>query len=227
MAHPSCTAAVQCKGFATHHKDAYPKITATHSGGGSGNRFMISWQDLFSGSTDCNVSGALYDSAEFTSFCSPGSDSAACPCGNPPSGANRGCNNSSFTGGAQLSMTGHAALGSDTVQFTATGEKPTATSVFLQGNGANLAGVVFGQGIRCVAGTLKRLYVKSAVGGTAVAPVGGDAPVSVRSAALGDTISAGQPRFYMVYYRDPTVLGGCSASSTFNATQSGAVGWIP
>ena len=29
------------------------------------------------------------------------------------------------------------------------------------------------------------------------------------------------------YYRDPVVLGGCPASSTFNATQTGQVGWWP
>jgi hypothetical protein len=30
-----------------------------------------------------------------------------------------------------------------------------------------------------------------------------------------------------VYYRDPNVLGGCPATSTFNATQSGQVSWWP
>jgi hypothetical protein len=38
-------------------------------------------------------------------------------------------------------------------------------------------------------------------------------------------IHGGQSRWYLVYYRDPTVLGGCPASSTFNATQTGAVSW--
>jgi hypothetical protein len=28
-----------------------------------------------------------------------------------------------------------------------------------------------------------------------------------------------------VYYRDPIVLNGCPASSTFNATQTGRVDW--
>jgi len=28
-----------------------------------------------------------------------------------------------------------------------------------------------------------------------------------------------------VYYRDPVVPGGCPASSTFNATQTGRVAW--
>jgi hypothetical protein len=45
------------------------------------------------------------------------------------------------------------------------------------------------------------------------------------SITLGDVISAGQSRWYLVYYRDPIVLGGCSASSTFNATQTARIDW--
>jgi len=81
--------------------------------------------------------------------------------------------------------------------------------------------------VRCVAGSLKRLYVHNAVGGSVTAPVGADLSVSARSAALGDPISAGSTRYYGVYYRDPTVLGGCPAASTFNITQSGSVQWQP
>lgn len=51
--------------------------------------------------------------------------------------------------------------------------------------------------------------------------------MSERSAALGDSIQPGQSRWYFVFYRDPLVLGGCAASSTFNATQTGQVTWLP
>lgn len=65
----------------------------------------------------------------------------------------------------------------------------------------------------CVGCALKRLYVKTAIDGGIVAPDFGvgDLPVSQRSAALGSTIQAGESRWYLVYYRDPTVLGGCAA----------------
>ena len=43
--------------------------------------------------------------------------------------------------------------------------------------------------------------------------------------ARGDLIAAGTHRYYLVYYRDPVVLGSCAASSTFNATQSLDVLW--
>ena len=84
-------------------------------------------------------------------------------------------------------------------------------------------------GVRCTWGSFKRLFTKSAVGGSITAPNfnGGDPAVSARSAALGDTILAGQSRWYLVYYRDPIVLGGCPSTSSFNATQTGEVTWSP
>jgi hypothetical protein len=109
--------------------------------------------------------------------------------------------------------------------FTTSAEKPTATSIVMQGNSLLASGLVFGQGVRCVGGTLKRLYTKTASGGSITAPQGGDLSVSARSSALGDVISAGQSRCYLVYYRDPIVLGGCPASSTFNATQTARIDW--
>ena len=166
----------------------------------------------------------------FTSVCDAGVGGVIfCPCANPPSGAGRGCNNSSNTGGAVLSASGGTYLSSDSLVFTTSGERPTATSVLLQGTTLVAGGVVYGQGIRCVGGTLKRLFTKSAAGGSITAPDfgAGDPQVSVRSAALGDLILAGQSRWYLVYYRDPTVLGGCPASSTFNATQTGRATWSP
>ena len=162
------------------------------------------------------------------SFCDPATSGVmACPCANPALLPGQGCDNSSSTGGAKLTATGNASLVSDTVVFNVTGEKPTATSIVLQGDNVVAAGTQFGQGVRCVGGSLKRLYTKSAVGGAITAPQIGDSAVSARSAFLGDTIASGQHRFYQVYYRDPTVLGGCAASATFNVGQAYDVTWNP
>ena len=164
----------------------------------------------------------------FTSLCDPGMNGVVtCPCGNPPGGPDRGCDNSSGTGGASLSASGIAYLSIDSLVFTTSGEKPTATSVLLQGTTGPAYGILYGQGVRCVGGSLKRLFVKSAIAGSITAPEfsASDPTVSARSAALGDVIQPGQSRWYLVYYRDPTVLGGCPASSTFNATQTGRIDW--
>jgi hypothetical protein len=166
----------------------------------------------------------------FTSICDPGAGGViACPCSNAPSGSGRGCDNSSATGGAVLSASGGTFLSSDSLVFTTSGERPTALSIVSQWSGTSPTGAIFGMGVRCTTGTFKRLYTKSAVGGSITVPDfgAGDLQVSVRSAALGDVIQPGQSRWYLVCYRDPNVLGGCPASSTFNATQTGQITFSP
>jgi hypothetical protein len=161
-----------------------------------------------------------------TDTCFPGIGSVLpCPCAN--SGAlGRGCNNSAGTGGARLSASGAAALHDDSLHFTTHGENPTATSVVLQGSALVANGAAFGQGVTCVGGNLKRLYVRTGVGGAISVPGAGDPTVSARSAALGDTIQAGTRRWYAVYYRDAGVPGGCPPQSTFNITQTQIVTWV-
>jgi hypothetical protein len=180
----------------------------------SGDSHLAKWGN----SPGCGMPGS--------STCEPGTGAViACPCANAPAIGGVGCNNSANTGGARLDATGIARLSYDTVVFITDGEKPTATSIVLQGDSLSSTGVAFGQGVRCVTGALKRLYVKNAVAGSITAPQGADLPVHARSAQLGDTIAPGSHRYYGVYYRDPTVLGSCPASSTFNITQQLDVLW--
>jgi hypothetical protein len=213
--------------FTSTHED-HLRVASTHGAGGppASRRCMILW-DRATGAPDFgDIEGALYDCGQFARFCSPGFDGViACPCGNPPVGYDRGCNNSSNTGGAYLLPSGVASIAADTMHLSSASEKLNATSIFLQGSA--LTNVVFGQGVRCTGGTLKRLYVKTASGGSASAPSGTDPTMSARSAALGDVLAAGSTRYYNVYYRDPTVLGGCPSASTFNSTDAVAATWAP
>jgi hypothetical protein len=160
-------------------------------------------------------------------FCDPGSAGVIpCPCSNPPSGPGRGCDNSQATGGASISTSGIPSLASDTLVLTTSGQTANGTTIVLQGTTSIATGVAFGQGVRCVSGALKRLYVKSPGGtGGITAPGPGDPSISARSAALGDPIGAGQHRYYMTYYRDPIVLGGCSPAATFDGTNAQDVIW--
>jgi hypothetical protein len=157
-------------------------------------------------------------------FCAgDGSLATRCPCNNL-GGPGRGCDNSAATGGARLTATGTTSP--DTVVLTSSGELPSVLSIFLQGDASLVAGTPFGDGVRCVAGTLVRLYVRNATGGVASAPSAGDAPVSARSAALGDPIVPGSTRWYQVYYRDP-VLEFCAISpvNAFNVSSGVAIAW--
>jgi hypothetical protein len=211
-------------GFSTTRED-FPQVAAAEPSNGAVRRMFVVWHDAAGGSTLGNIEGGLYDAGQFTSFCHPGADGTiACPCGNPPSSLGSGCANG-VTGGATLVCSGTSSLASDTMLMNSSGELATALSIFSQGNA--VTNVVFGQGVRCAGGSLKRLYTKAAVGGAATAPTGGDADVHTRSSQLGDVIPVGTSRYYYVYYRQPTVLGGCPAASTFNATQTVATIWAP
>jgi Tol biopolymer transport system component len=168
------------------------------------------------------------ETTAFTSLCFPGSGSViACPCSNPPSASDRGCDNSDATGGAILSAAGNTQLTADGLSLTANGLTTTTLAVLVQGSAVLPNGIVYGQGVRCVGGTIRRLFTASAPTGAATFPnfPAGEPPVSVRSASKGDSIQPGQSRWYLVYYRDTVVLGGCPATSTFNTTQTGEVAW--
>lgn len=163
-------------------------------------------------------------------LCEPGSAGVLnCPCTNPPSGPGRGCDNSSHTGGATLLSAGAPYLSADTLSFTAASERPSATSVLLQGASEVPAGVLFGQGVRCAGPVFKRLYVRAASAGVVTMPDFsiGDPTISARSSALGDPILAGQSRWYAVYYRDPIVLGGCPVTFTYNTGPTIRANWQP
>lgn len=160
----------------------------------------------------------------FTAFCFGDGTQTACPCGN--SGlSGHGCENSAATGGALLTASGVASPSEDTLQFVAVGELPTSASIVLQGNSA-ITPARFGDGLRCTAGALKRLYAKNASGGVVTAPEPGDPSISARSAILGDPIPLGATRQYQVYYRDPsTSFCPSPLGDTFNVTNAIAVRW--
>ena len=98
--------------------------------------------------------------------------------------------------------------------------------VTLVGKVTAYKGDSYGDGLRCVGGALKRLYSRSASGGAAQAPQGGDPSITARSAALGDPIAPGSSRYYMTYYRDANP-GFCPnpPGNTFNASNSLSILW--
>ena len=110
----------------------------------------------------------------------------------------------------------------DTVVFTTTGEIATALSIVWQGNTTVPGGIVFGDGVRCITGLVKRLYTKTADTGSITAPAIGDASVKTRSASVGDTILPGSTRYYQVYYRDSNVV---FCAPGFNVTNAAKINW--
>jgi hypothetical protein len=157
------------------------------------------------------------------SMCFGDSTVAPCPCSN--SGlTGRGCENSAATGGARLTSTG--ALVPDRLVLHVVGELPTSLTIVLQGSIEIRGTAAFGDGLRCVGGNLKRLYVKTASGGATDAPQAGDLSISARSAAAGDPLSPGFVRYYQSWYRDSSAtFCQAPAGSTFNASNGLRVVW--
>jgi len=147
-----------------------------------------------------------------------------CPCSNDGA-TGHGCANSTpGSPGAQLHGSGSTVP--DTMVLTATDEKPTALTVFFQGDALLGSAVVFGDGLRCSGGDLKRIAVKSASGGVASYPGTGDPSISARSAALGDPLTPGTTRIYSAHYRDPDpTFCPMPTGSTFNSTQAILLVW--
>jgi hypothetical protein len=205
----------------TDGPETVPQVTSRHSGGAGGPRYGVVWQrNLF---TD-DIVGGIYDTPLITAYCSPGTANViGCPCSNPAT-AGHGCDNSAGTGGALLTATGVASISGDTLEFTQSNELPNAMSIVLQGGQSNSLGNTFGDGVRCVDTPLKRLYTHAASGGVITAPVGADASVHTRSAALGDAITACQSRYYQIYYRDANLV---FCSPGFNVGNGLKILWVP
>lgn len=194
--------------------------TATAGPGGTVDTYCV----IVHGACGSDVTRCATFGAETgSSFCfGDGSGPTPCPCANEGS-PGFGCENSAGTGGAFLTATG--ATSPDSVVLSVVGEKPTALTIFLQGT-QSIAPVVYGDGLRCVHGVLKRLYVKDAVAGQSSAPAGGDLSITARSAQLLDPISAGQSRYYMTYYRDGVATFCPSpAGSSFNGSNAVSIQW--
>jgi hypothetical protein len=157
-----------------------------------------------------------------TSICAGDGTGTACPCGNSGA-ANRGCENSSTTGGAILGGWGHNSP--DNIVLISEGEKPSALSIFFQGD-TMVAAAPFGDGLSCIGGTTVTLAAKNATGGAVAYPEGAEESITARSATLGQPIPPGSTRFYVVYYRDPDP-SFCPApsGSTFNASNGLQLQW--
>jgi hypothetical protein len=210
--------------------------SAVGDGTNNGVRALAGYDDGTSGGADLYIGGAFTFAglkssshiAEVFGCAGPGAMFCfgdvfgVCPCNNPGH-VGHGCQNSIGTGGAQLTSTGTTVP--DMVVLHASDELPSALSIVLQGN-AQVAPTHFGDGARCAAGALKRLYVTNASAGSLSVPQAGDPSITVRSAALGDPIAPGSVRYYQTYYRDPN-LSFCPApqGDAWNVTNGVKITW--
>ncbi|MBI5363359.1 MAG: hypothetical protein HZA53_09275 [Planctomycetes bacterium] len=140
-----------------------------------------------------------------------------CPCGNVGT-SGRGCAHSANAAGARLFAQGTTTP--DTIVLRAEGLPATTTCIFLAGDGDNVVGVVFGDGVRCVDGLLVRLGTNAASAGSARYPSGAQASVSVRG---GTPPGSGLIGRYQTYYRN--AAAAFCPPATFNVTNGWSLAW--
>jgi hypothetical protein len=172
------------------------------------------------GSGAYDVSARLFQSVTggATSSICPGT-AAACPCGNSGSGTS-GCANSVGTG-AILNVFGVPSTTDDTLRLQAFGMPSGTSCLFFQGTTVDAA-AAFGDGVRCIGGSLVRLIVKTAPGGVAQTPAPGSSEPLLSTAGLVPI--GGGTRTYQVWYRDSAAF--CT-SATFNLTSGILADWAP
>lgn len=135
------------------------------------------------------------------------------PCGNADPVA--GCANGSGTG-ALLMTSGTATLANADLVLEGSNLVPNQPGLYFQGDNpaAGGAGFPFGDGLRCVAGSLVRLQVVIADGV-------GDSATSVDIGVAGG-VSAGETKHYQLWYRAP---GASPCGTGFNLTNATSVSW--
>lgn len=154
-------------------------------------------------------------------YCFGDGSGTACPCGNASGvGAREGCTSSLAVGG-KLGAMGVTSVSNDTFVLRAS-QMPNSSALYFQGTASMLngAGVTFGDGLRCVGGSIIRLGVHQNANGASQHPSAGDALISVR----GLVPLAGGTRFYQCWYRNSATF--CTAS-TFNLTNGWEATWNP
>jgi hypothetical protein len=151
-------------------------------------------------------------------FCSGDGSGTACPCGNAsPVGSQQGCR-TSFGVGAELRASGNPSVANDTLLLEAWNLPPSTTVLFYQGTARVNAGngAVFGDGLRCAGGTVKRLGTQHASNGIALHPHANGISISQAGATGVGTYQ------YQAWVRDPAAF--CT-SATYNLTNGLEVLW--
>ncbi len=170
---------------------------------------------------------------EITPFCAPGVGGiVTCPCGNQqvPAGATKGCNNfaGGGTGGAILAGSGAATISGDSLAMHVSAGVASNVTVLFQGT-TNTVNSRTGAGVKCVGGTLKRVYKGNQAAG-AIAFPNNAVPFHLQSAAKGFTITPPVTLYYYAAYRNSAANGqpGCPGLNFgFNSTNALAVIWTP
>jgi len=163
------------------------------------------------------IRGQLNVIPSTTLICFGDGTSGNCPCNNQSIlGNNEGCLHNGGVGG-KLVASGGTSITCDSLQLCAS-QMLGANCIFLQGSTVPFGPANFGDGLRCIGGTLRRLGVTPISGGGACLGLAGSVPIHVLGQVGPGTVG------YQTYYRDPS---GFCTSLTYNITNGVQVTWAP
>ncbi len=155
-----------------------------------------------------------------SAYCLGDGSGTPCPCGNASASEQRaGCMNSLGLAGRLVAL-GGASISADSLTLWGSG-MPDSSALFFQGTTQQSggAGALFGDGLRCAAGNVRRLAIRMNTSGSSSLPSSGSPQLSI----VGG-ISAPTTAYYQVWYRNSAAF--CSPS-TFNLTNGLSVAWRP
>jgi len=178
---------------------------------------------VFPGNYLLEVTGTPVGGPPGVGYCfgDPGSGTP-CPCSNDNDGTvpGSGCDNGVFASGAQLTGSGVASVSADSLVLRTTHLEPSNSGLYFQANNDLSPGNVWGDGLQCAGGNLKRLQVRFAdASGTSYTTIG-------ISAKAGNVV-AGDTKRYQCWYRT-TQAPPCGVGvNDFNSSNGYEVTWVP
>jgi len=159
-----------------------------------------------------------YYTAHGTTFCGNQlGQMPLCPCSNLGT-IPAGCGNSVNAAGGLLSASGTASISNDTLALQGS-QMTDSSAVYFQGASFVHLAIDYGDGLRCVTGSLTRLGTRPNVTGASSVPAPGNPTLSI----AGGVATPGT-RYYQVAYRDTASF--CTPA-TFNMTNAVSVVWTP
>ena len=155
-------------------------------------------------------------------YCFGDGSGAACPCANENDGSvpGAGCANGQYASGAVLSAMGVPSLSGDTLTLMGQYTEHNQFGLFFQAENNLGLGTVWGDGLRCAGGDLKRLgtVMSDSMGASDTTGYG----YTISSKA--GNINAGDTKHYQLWYRNPN---GSPCANDFNTSNGLSIVWLP
>ena len=182
----------------------------------AGNYYFNIHSTVFPGG---EIRGQILPIPAAVPFCFGDGTSGACPCANQSTvGANEGCLHNPGLVGGKLVATGGSSIQCDNLQLCASQLLGT-NCLFVQGSVAPAGPFNFGDGLRCIGGSLKRISISPINGGNScLAGAGTPTKISTLGGVVPGTYG------YQVWYRDNSAY--CTAFA-YNMTNGVLVTWVP